>query len=63
MRIQQIVKKAAEDAWITTPVHLLGHAMAIRLVNRRVPLGHVRRVLGHESIGATRIYARQKPRR
>ena len=53
------MKKAAEDAGITTPVHLHGlrHAMANWLVNRRVPLGHVRKAFGHESIGATRIYA------
>jgi integrase/recombinase XerD len=58
-RIQQIVKETAEDAGITKPVHphLLRHTMATRLVNRGMPLEHIRKVLGHESIDTTRIYA------
>jgi integrase/recombinase XerD len=58
-RIQQIVKETAEDAGITKPVHphLLRHTMATRLVNRGMPLDHIRKVLGHESIDTTRIYA------
>jgi site-specific recombinase XerD len=31
--------------------------MATRLVNRGMPLEHIRKVLGHESIDTTRIYA------
>jgi integrase/recombinase XerD len=58
-RIQQIVKETAEDAGITKQVHphLLRHTMATRLVNRGMPLEHIRKVLGHESIDTTRIYA------
>ena len=58
-RIQQIVKETAEDAGITKQVHphLLRHTMATRLVNRGMPLDHIRKVLGHESIDTTRIYA------
>jgi integrase/recombinase XerD len=58
-RIQQIVKGTAEDAGITKQVHphLLRHTMATRLVNRGMPLDHIRKVLGHESIDTTRIYA------
>jgi integrase/recombinase XerD len=58
-RIQQIVKETAEEAGITKPVHphLLRHTMATRLVNRGMPLEHIRKVLGHESIDTTRIYA------
>jgi integrase/recombinase XerD len=58
-RIQQVVKETAEDAGITKQVHphLLRHTMATRLVNRGMPLEHIRKVLGHESIDTTRIYA------
>jgi integrase/recombinase XerD len=58
-RIQQIVKETAEDAGITKPVlsHLLRHAMATRLVHRGMPLDHIRKVLGQESIDTTRMYA------
>jgi integrase/recombinase XerD len=58
-RIQQIVKETAEYAGITKQVHphLLRHTMATRLVNRGMPLDHIRKVLGHESIDTTRIYA------
>jgi integrase/recombinase XerD len=58
-RIQQIVKETAEDAGIPKPVHphLLRHTMATRLVIRGMPLDHIRTMLGHESIGATRMYA------
>jgi site-specific recombinase XerD len=31
--------------------------MATRLVNGGMPIEHVRKVLGHESIDTTRIYA------
>jgi len=58
-RIQQIVKETAEAAGITKRVypHLLRHTMATRLVNGGMPIEHVRKVLGHESIDTTRIYA------
>jgi integrase/recombinase XerD len=58
-RIQQVVKETAEDAGIPKPVHphLLRHTMATRLVNRGMPLEHIRKVLGQESIDTTRMYA------
>jgi len=58
-RIQQIVKETAEEAGIQKRVypHLLRHTMATRLVNGGMPIEHVRKVLGHESIDTTRIYA------
>ena len=58
-RIQQIVKETAQDAGIQKRVypHLLRHTMATRLVNQGMPIEHVRKVLGHESIDTTRIYA------
>jgi integrase/recombinase XerD len=57
-RIQQVVKETAEDAGITKLVlsHVLRHAMATRLVNRGMSLGHIRTVLEHESMGAMRMY-------
>lgn len=58
-RIQQIVKETAKDAGITKRIypHLLRHTMATKLVNSGMPIEHVRKVLGHESIDTTRIYA------
>jgi integrase/recombinase XerD len=58
-RIQQIVKETAEEAGIQKRVypHLLRHTMATRLVNSGMPIEHVRKVLGHESIDTTRVYA------
>jgi len=58
-RIQQIVKETAQEAGIQKRVypHLLRHTMATRLVNGGMPIEHVRKVLGHESIDTTRIYA------
>lgn len=58
-RIQQIVKETAEDTGVQKRVypHLLRHTMATRLVNQGMPIEHVRKVLGHESIDTTRIYA------
>jgi len=58
-RIQQIVKETAEAAGIQKRVypHLLRHTMATRLVNGGMPIEHVRKVLGHESIDTTRVYA------
>jgi integrase/recombinase XerD len=58
-RIQQIVKETAQEAGITKRVypHLLRHTMATHLVNGGMPIEHVRKVLGHESIDTTRIYA------
>lgn len=58
-RIQQIVKETAEDAGITKRIypHLLRHTMTTKLVNSGMPIEHVRKVLWHESIDTTRIYA------
>jgi integrase/recombinase XerD len=58
-RIQQIVKETAQEAGIQKRVypHLLRHTMATRLVNSGMPIEHVRKVLGHESIDTTRVYA------
>jgi integrase/recombinase XerD len=58
-RIQQIVKETAKEAGIQKRVypHLLRHTMATRLVNGGMPIEHVRKVLGHESIDTTRVYA------
>jgi len=58
-RIQQIVKEAAQSAGIDKRVspHLLRHTMATRLVNGGMPMEHVRKILGHESMDTTKIYA------
>ena len=58
-RIGQIVRAVADDAGIAKRIypHLLRHTMATRLIGLGMAITDVQRMLGHEDIGTTRIYA------
>jgi integrase/recombinase XerD len=58
-RIQQIIKETAHDANITKRVypHLLRHSVATTLLERGMPLEHIRKFLGHAKLETTQIYA------
>ena len=58
-RIGQLVREVARDAGITKRLypHLLRHTMATRLLALGMPITDIQTFLGHEDIGATRIYA------
>ena len=58
-RIGQMVREIARDASITKRIypHLLRHTMATRLLAIGMDITDSQKFLGHEDIGATRIYA------
>ncbi len=58
--ICQIVRTAAKAAGIRKPVspHIWRHTCASHLVARGAPLPHVQRLLGHQSLNTTQVYAR-----
>ena len=58
-RIGQMVREVARDAGITKRLypHLLRHTMATRLLALGMDITDIQKFLGHEDIGATRIYA------
>ena len=58
-RIGQMVREVARDAGITKRLypHLLRHTMATRLLALGMEITDIQKCLGHEDIGATRIYA------
>lgn len=58
-RIGQIVRDVARDAEIEKRIypHLLRHTMATRLLADGMDITDIQKFLGHEDIGATRIYA------
>ena len=58
-RIGQIVRAVADEAGIAKRIHphLLRHTMATRLLGLGMAITDVQRMLGHEDIGTTRIYA------
>ena len=62
-RLQQIVRVVATAAGITRRVfpHLLRHTIAQHLLDRGMPVDHVRRFLGHDDIKTTQIYAEASP--
>lgn len=61
-RIQQMVAETAEVAGITKRVypHLLRHTIATRLLNAGMPIELVQKMLGHERLDTTRIYAQSE---
>ena len=58
-RIGQMVREVARAAGITKQLypHLLRHTMATRLLGLGMDITDIQKCLGHEDIGATRIYA------
>ena len=58
-RIGQMVREVARDAGITKRIypHLLRHTVATRLLALGMDITDIQKFLGHEDIGATRIYA------
>ena len=54
-----MVREVARDAGITKRIypHLLRHTMATRLLALGMHITDIQKFLGHEDIGATRIYA------
>ena len=58
-RIGQMVREVARDAGIGKRIypHLLRHTMATRLLALGMHITDIQKFLGHEDIGATRIYA------
>ena len=57
--IRNCVKKATMRAGIVKNItpHLLRHGTAMLLLERGLPLDEIQKVLGHENIGTTQIYA------
>lgn len=63
--IQRFVKIASIRAGISKNihVHLLRHGVAMLLLENSVPLDEIQKVLGHENIGTTQIYAQTSMKR
>ena len=61
-RVQQMVAETAEAAGIIKRVypHLLRHTIATRLLNAGMPIELVQKMLGHERLDTTRIYAQSE---
>jgi integrase/recombinase XerD len=62
-RIQQIIKQTADEAQITKRVypHLLRHAVATTLLERRMPLEQIQKFLEHAKLETTQMYAESSP--
>ena len=58
-RIGQLVREVARDAGIGKRIHphLLRHTVATRLLALGMHITDIQKFLGHQDIGATRIYA------
>jgi integrase/recombinase XerD len=57
--IQNYVKGTAKKAGITKNihVHLVRHGTAMLLLDHKMPLDEIQKILGHENIGTTQLYA------
>jgi integrase/recombinase XerD len=62
-RMQQIIKKTADEAKITKRVypHLLRHSVATTLLERGMPIEQIQKFLGHWKLETTQIYAESSP--
>jgi hypothetical protein len=56
--IQRRLKKYGEKAGVDVSPHKLRHTMATRLLNQGMPIHSLQKLLGHEHLNATQIYAR-----
>ncbi len=63
--IQQFIKKAAKESGVEKNIHthLLRHGTAMILLDNGLPLDEIQKVLGHENIGTTQIYAQTSMKR
>lgn len=56
--IQRRLRKYGEKAGVDVSPHKLRHTMATRLLNQGMPIRSLQKLLGHEHLNATQIYAR-----
>jgi site-specific recombinase XerD len=56
--IQRRLKKYGEKAGVDVSPHKLRHTMATRLLNQGMPVQSLQKLLGHEQLNTTQIYAR-----
>ncbi len=58
--IQQYVKKISQRAGAKKNIHphLIRHGTAMLLLDNGLPLDEIQKVLGHENISTTQIYAK-----
>ena len=58
--VEQIFKKIGEKAGVYVTPHLIRHTTATDAIDRGMPIEQVQKLLGHESISTTLIYAEVK---
>ena len=56
--IQRRLRKYGEKAGVDVSPHKLRHTIATRLLNQGMPIHSLQKLLGHEHLNATQIYAR-----
>jgi integrase/recombinase XerD len=56
--IWQRLRKYGKEAGVDVSPHKLRHTLATRLLNQCMPIHSLQKLLGHEHINATQIYAR-----
>lgn len=56
--IQRRLSKYGKQASVHVTPHKLRHTMATRLLNQGMPIHSLRKLLGHQNLGTTQIYAR-----
>ena len=56
--IQNRLRRYGEQAQVEISPHRLRHTLATRLLNGGMPITSIQRLLGHEKLGTTLIYAR-----
>jgi site-specific recombinase XerD len=56
--IQRRLAKFGQQAGLHVTPHRLRHTLATRLINRDMPIHSLRKLLGHQNLGTTQLYAR-----
>lgn len=59
--LRDVLRRAGKALGFRVTPHMLRHTFATSLLSRGVPIEHVSDLLGHTSLGVTRIYARVLP--